>query len=117
MKTRLLALGAALITVSAAQVMAQTSPADRTFATKAAAGGLAEVSLGQLAMQNAASPAVRQFGQQMVTDHTKANEELQQIAKQQGMTLPAKPEAADSATAERLHATKGMPLMSPTCAT
>lgn len=107
MKPRSLAIGAALITISAAQVMAQTSPADRTFATKAAAGGLAEVSLGQLAIQNAGSPAVRQFGQQMVTDHTKANEELQQIAKQQDLTLPAKPEAADSATEERLRASKG----------
>lgn len=107
MKPISLAFGAALMTLTAAQAMAEMSPADRTFATNAAAGGLAEVSLGQLATQNAASPTVRQFGQQMVTDHTQANTELMQIGKQANLTLPAKPAAADHAKEEKLRATKG----------
>jgi putative membrane protein len=49
---------------------------DRNFVHRASNGGLAEVQLGQLAMERAASPEVKQFGQRMVTDHTKANQEL-----------------------------------------
>lgn len=61
---------------------------DSTFVTKAAVGGLAEVKLGQLATQKAASPDVKQFGQQMVDDHGKANDELKQLAAGKGITLP-----------------------------
>src|SRR4051812_20462780 len=49
---------------------------DHTFVTKAAQGGLAEVKLGQLATQKASSSDVKAFGQQMVDDHSKANDEL-----------------------------------------
>jgi putative membrane protein len=87
--------------------MAQMSPADHTFATKAASGGQAEVVLGQLAMKNATSPQVRQFGQQMVTDHTQANQELQTIARQQNLTLPDKPDAASQVKEQRLQASTG----------
>ncbi|OUL18648.1 DUF4142 domain-containing protein [Nostoc sp. 106C] len=64
------------------------SSADRQFVTEAAQGGLAEVQLGQLASQRGASNAVKQFGQRMVQDHSQANNQLQQLATQKGMTLP-----------------------------
>lgn len=107
MKSFTLTLGAIAMTLAAGQAMAQISPADKTFATKAAAGGLAEVSLGTLATQNAGNAQVRAFGQRMVTDHTQANQELIQIAKQQDMTIPTKPDAADHATEQRLENMKG----------
>jgi len=69
--------GASLVCLAAAGATAQMSPADQAFATKAASGGLTEVSLGKLAIKNANAPQVRQFGQQMVTDHTQANQQLQ----------------------------------------
>jgi putative membrane protein len=47
---------------------------DRNFITKAAAGGRAEVELGQLAQGKASSDAVKQFGQRMVEDHGAANQ-------------------------------------------
>jgi putative membrane protein len=106
-KAPLLIFGAALFTCAIGHAVAQRSPGDQTFATKAAAGGHAEVSLGNLAMKNASSPEVRQFGQQMVTDHTQANQELQAIAKQQNLTLPDKPDAASSMTEQRLETSKG----------
>jgi putative membrane protein len=87
--------------------MAQMSPADQTFAMKAASGGLAEVSLGQLAMKNANAPQVRQFGQQMVTDHMQANRELQAIARQQNLILPDKPDAASHAKEQKLQTSTG----------
>ena len=100
-------IAAVVITLAAGQAMAQVSPADKTFVTKAASGGMAEVTLGQLASKNGKNPKVRQFGEQMVTDHTQANQELQDIAKQQELTIPAKPSAADHATQQRLENMKG----------
>jgi len=71
---------AGLIAFAATQSMAALSKADQDFAQKAAAGGLTEVALGQLAQQNGNSPDVKNFGQKMATDHAQANQELQQIA-------------------------------------
>src|ERR671927_190101 len=62
--------------------------ADEKFATAAAVGGLAEVELGRLAAQKGASDEVRQFGQRMVDDHSKANQDLTQVASAKGLTLP-----------------------------
>jgi putative membrane protein len=63
---------------------------DRNFITKAAAGGRAEVELGQLAQGKASSDAVKQFGQRMVEDHGAANHELMQLAENKGMQLDDK---------------------------
>lgn len=61
---------------------------DRDFVMDAAMGGLMEVELGQLAAQKGASDAVKQFGQRMVDDHSKANTELMTLATSKGITLP-----------------------------
>jgi len=90
-----------------AQAMAELSSADKTFMEKAAQDGLAEVQLGQLAEQKAASPKVKQFAERMVTDHSKANQDLQQVAKQLNVTLPAQPDAEDLATAQKLRTESG----------
>jgi len=63
-------------------------PKDTKFAKEAAAGGLMEVDLGQLAVQKGASQAVKDFGQRMVDDHTKANQRLKELAAQKGISLP-----------------------------
>jgi len=99
---KLALVAAGVIGLTAAQSMAALSSTDRTFAQKAAAGGLAEVSLGQIAAQNANSQQVKDFGQRMVTDHTQANQELQQIAQQENLTLPTQPDSKDQATQKRL---------------
>ncbi len=81
--------------------------ADKTFVSKAAAGGMAEVELGKIATQNAGSPRVKAFGQRMVTDHSQANQELQEIAQQQGIQVPTQLEPKDQALADRLRGLKG----------
>jgi len=58
---------------------------DREFVDEAAQGGLLEVRLGNVAQQRASSAEVKTFGQHMVTDHTKANAELTQLASQKGV--------------------------------
>jgi len=55
----------------------------------AAQGGMAEVQLGQLAAKSGSADAVKQFGQRMVDDHGKANDELKQLASSKGITLPS----------------------------
>lgn len=47
-----------------------------------------EVTLGKLAAEKGSTDAVKQFGQRMVDDHTKANEELKKIATAQSLSIP-----------------------------
>ena len=64
---------------------------DENFMVNAASGGLLEVKLGNIAMKNAASAQVKQFGKMMVTDHTKANNELIALAKRKNIAIPSTP--------------------------
>jgi len=66
------------------------SAKDKTFMKKAAKGGMMEVAMGNLAAQNSQSDDVKSFGKRMVTDHSKANEELKSIAAKKGVKLPSK---------------------------
>lgn len=59
-----------------------------SFAMKAASGGMMEVELGKYASTNASSQEVKDFGSMMVTDHSKANDELMGIIKNSKMTAP-----------------------------
>jgi putative membrane protein len=61
---------------------------DSQFMTKAASGGMLEVQLGQAMAKRATSPEVKQFAQEMVTDHTKNNDQLKALAAQKNITLP-----------------------------
>jgi putative membrane protein len=81
--------------------------ADRTFIKKAAEGGQAEVELGQLAGQKASSEEVKKFGQRMVDDHTKTNDQLKQLASSKGVNVPEMPNAKDKATKARLSRLSG----------
>jgi putative membrane protein len=66
------------------------SAKDQTFMKKAAKGGMMEVTMGKMAEQNGQSDDVKSFGKRMVTDHSKANDELKSIASKKGVQLPSK---------------------------
>jgi putative membrane protein len=51
-------------------------------------GGMTEVKLGELASQKAQNADVKAFGQMMVRDHTKAGDELKQLASKHNITAP-----------------------------
>lgn len=74
---------------------------DREFIMDAAKGGMMEVELGRIAAQQGASDAVKQFGQRMVDDHSRANTELMSIASSKGISLPTELDAK-----HRQHVTK-----------
>ena len=67
----------------------QLSPTDYEFACTAATGSQFEVEAGRLAMLKAVLPAVRQFGEQMISDHNKVGDALKAIAVNRGAVLPA----------------------------
>jgi putative membrane protein len=58
------------------------------FITEAYMGNLTEVDLGQYAGNNAGNGDVKNFGWKMATDHTRANEELREVAKKNAVVLP-----------------------------
>jgi putative membrane protein len=80
---------------------------DEHFATAASQGGMAEVKLGQLASEKASNPKVRNFGQQMVTDHSKAGDELTSIVHKKGVTVPSDLTTKDQALLTRLSSLSG----------
>ena len=80
---------------------------DSTFVKKAAQGGMAEVELGQLATRKASSEEVKKFGQRMVDDHSKANEQLKQVAAEKNIDVPQQLDAKDKATKARLEKLSG----------
>jgi putative membrane protein len=63
---------------------------DKTFLKKAFKGGMMEVAIGKLAGEQGQSADVKKFGKRMVTDHSKANDELKSIAEKKGVKLPSK---------------------------
>ena len=92
MSKRIITTLAAAGLLTLAPAFAQTGQAnlDDKFLQDAAAGGMMEVELGHLAMERAASADVKAFGQRMIMDHGRANQQLTQIATSKGMTLATK---------------------------
>jgi putative membrane protein len=63
------------------------SHGDASFIKEAAQGGLMEVKLGQTAKDHAQNADVKNYGEMLVKDHSKANEKLSQLASQKGVNL------------------------------
>src|SRR6185436_12671634 len=74
---------------SSGQSSSYLGETEQTFIKEAAQGGQAEVKMGRLAAQKGQSESVRQLGQKLVQDHSKANQELKLLAAQKSVTLPA----------------------------
>jgi putative membrane protein len=80
---------------------------DKKFMQDAARAGRAEVEAGKLASSKGSNDAVKKFGQQMAADHGKNNDELSQIAKSKGVTLPDAPDAAHQRALKKLQSASG----------
>lgn len=85
MKTSYLFLFSGLFLLSITLASAQS---DSEFIKKAASGGMMEVALGKVAQKKAISNDVKQFGARMVKDHSKANDQLMQLAKNKKLAIP-----------------------------
>jgi putative membrane protein len=90
----------------------QTSPnslssKDKTFVMQAGQLGMMEVELGRLAVKRGSSAGVKQYGQEMVEEHTRANQELMQLAMQKKVELPAEMSTQNTALIDRLSGLSG----------
>lgn len=80
---------------------------DLKFYRDAAEGGMAEVAMGNLAQQKAQSPSLKDYGAQMVKDHSATNDKLKALAQSKNITLPANPSVAEMETKSKLEALSG----------
>lgn len=80
---------------------------DSTFARYAAEGGIAEVKFGQLAEEKGSSQEVKDFAKLMVTDHTKANDQLKTDADKEKFTLPTDMSKREQTSYDRLSKLSG----------
>lgn len=94
-------------TMKGTQQAGTESSADSKFADEAACGGISEVKLGELAKERGSSQSVQAFGERMVADHSKANDELKQVAQGKNIQLPQQPKRTDQNTYDRLSKLSG----------
>ena len=102
--------GLAAVTLVAGSAVAQNAnriSGTDTFMTKAAQCGMAEVEMGRIAVKNASNDQVKQFGQRMIDDHTKANDQLKSLAGKKNVTLPTDVDAKQKAGIDRLSKLNG----------
>jgi len=85
----------------------QLSARDYKFVSEAARGGMMEVKLGEVAKQRGTTQEIRDFGQRMITDHSKANEELKQLASTKGAVIPTEMTHHENTEMDRLEKLSG----------
>lgn len=105
--TALSLIAVAVLTVAGLAGAQSLGDADREFIQKAANGGLAEVELGNVAVQRAERPIVKEFGAKMVKDHGAANADLATLARAKGVDMPTTLDPAHQAVRDRLMALQG----------
>jgi putative membrane protein len=84
------------------------APADENeFVKKAAKGGMTEVKIAQMATEKASDSKVKDLAQQLVKDHTAANQELKTVAAGLKITLPDEAASKEDAKCEQLKQKNG----------
>ena len=78
------------ITNTGAKRTGGLSAMDKNFIENAGKGRITEVEWGKVATEKGQSAEVKRFGQQMVADHSKINNELKALAAKIGVGLPNK---------------------------
>lgn len=83
------------------------SSLDNEFMTKAAQSDMTEIQTSKLALQKSQDPTVKSFAQQMIKDHTNSSQQLKQIARSKGFTLPTSIGSDNQALLTKLRNTSG----------
>ena len=81
--------------------------ASLSFIKNAIEGNIAEVDVGKLAQEKGKSAAVKKFGQMLITDHGKANEQAKAAASQIGVEPPTGSSVGEKATYLKLKVLSG----------
>jgi putative membrane protein len=103
----LLAQGVASAQTPAAASSSRVAHADSSFMKNAAESSLAEIDVGNLALQKGSSAAVKSFAQKMIDDHKKASTELQALAGSKDVKLPSEATMVDKGKAKILEKRDG----------
>jgi len=69
--------------------------ADRSFVSSAAEANLVEIDMAKMVGQKSTDPAVKDFANRMVTDHTQASQKLASVAEMNGVKLPTEETATE----------------------
>lgn len=85
----------------------KVSRADERLMMQLAQANIAEINAGKLAEQKSSNDQVKSFAKKMVDDHTKALDDLKQIALSKGVTLPTEPDRQQMAMENKLSALSG----------
>ena len=72
-----------------------------------AQANMAEIEAAKLAQQKSSNDQVKTFAQKMIDDHTKANDQLQQLAQSKNVTLPTALDSRHRAELKNLSALSG----------
>ena len=80
---------------------------EKRFVKDALLGGMTEVELGKLAVEKASTDPVKQFGQKMIDDHSKANDELKAIASKENIPVPESLDSKHQSRVEKLSKLSG----------
>jgi putative membrane protein len=80
---------------------------DAAFIKKAANGGMTEVELGKIAAKNGTKDEVKSFGERMVKDHGKANDDLKSVAAKMNAEVPDKVNAKHQAMIDKFSKMSG----------
>ena len=80
---------------------------DKTFAQKALAGGRFEIESSRIALDKASSGKIRDFANMMIADHGQANQELENLARKKGLSIPTTVAADSQAKLDELRQLDG----------
>lgn len=86
---------------------APASAAAKDFLTDAAKGDASEIKFGQLAEKNGGSTDAKDFGKMLVTDHTKAGQQVKATAHEVGVTVAEQPGSDAQTEYDKLAKLKG----------
>lgn len=81
--------------------------ADAKFMRDIAYANISEIEAGKLAQSKSQNDQVKSFAQKMVDDHTKAQDELKQLAQSKGVSLPTEPDMKHKTAAKALEKLSG----------
>ncbi|MGN2243888.1 DUF4142 domain-containing protein [Frateuria sp. GZRR33] len=103
----LLAIGTPALAGDDQASMQQTASDKTAFMKKAASDGKAEVQICQMALRQSDDPQLKQVAQRLLDDHTQANQQLQQIAQRENVSLPEQLMPEDQQKLQKLQGKSG----------
>jgi len=91
----------------AAAKAAQLNRTDTKFMRDIAYANISEIEVGKLAQSKSQNDQVKSFAQKMMEDHTKAQDELKQLAQTKGVSLPTEPDMKHKTAAKAMEKLSG----------